>query len=187
MTDRSRSELRAAVWVLAACVVLSLVGAVVWGLLTPAEHLVVVAADRGAPLTNESEHQFDAVALFVGIASIVGLISAMAAWQWRSRRGPILYLGLLVGSGVGAAVMSLAGEAVARLHYPHPDAPKVDQIVALAPSAVTMPALIAQAFVASSVTLVLALLSARDDLGVDTDNGAVDDADVAATPAESVS
>ncbi len=161
------------------CLVASLLGAIAWGLLAPAEHFLVVAPDRGAALTGESDHQFDSIAIFVCIAALLGLLTAVASWQWRSMRGPLAFLGLLVGSGIGAVVMLYAGEFVARLHYPHVDAPKLDHIVAVAPGAGTMLVLIVQPLVASLGILILASLSPTDDLGASRSESSAHDADSA--------
>lgn len=173
--------------IISGCLVASLLGAIAWGFLAPAEHFLVVAPDRGAALTGESNHQFDSIAIFVCIATLLGLLTAVVSWQWRSMRGPMAFIGLLVGSGIGAVVMLYAGEFVARLHYPHVDAPKLDHIIAVAPEIGTMMVLIVQPLVASLGILILASLSPTDDLGTSRVESATDDADsvVAAQAAHS--
>ncbi|NNH72090.1 DUF2567 domain-containing protein [Nocardia uniformis] len=164
-TDVVRREIRAAAVVLAAVVVVSAVAGVVWAYLAPTERLLVVEPDRGAVLSGESAHQFDAVAVFVLIGIVTGLLTAAAAWRWRRVRGPILLAGLLLGSLVGAFTMSLVGEAAAELLYPRPHQPPVDSIVELAPTMRAWPAFIAQPLTAAVVMVVLIALSVADDLG----------------------
>ena len=161
-----RSQVRAAARIVAALLLVGVLAGLVWALLVPAQHFLVVTPDgRGVSLTGESSHQFDAVALFVCIAAVVGLVSAVAAWQWRSARGPTLYAGLLLGSILGAAAMAGIGESVARLRYPAPDSPAVDSVVAISPGLGTLVVLIVQPLVASFVVLVIASINPLDDLG----------------------
>lgn len=143
----------------------ALVGAV-WAFLAPPERLLVVSEGRGAPLTGESLHQFDAVAIFLWLALIVGILSAVLAWLARSSRGLYAFVGLFVGSVVGAGLMALAGAGVARLRFPAFDNPAVGEIVARAPAIGTLLVLLFQPLAACAVTLVLAVLNPYDDLGV---------------------
>jgi hypothetical protein len=160
-----RRELRAALLIVAAVLAFSVLGGVVWGLLAPTEQLLVTQPGRGATLTGESLHQFDAVAIFVCIGAVVGLLSAAGVWRWRGVRGPILQIGLLIGSVVGAYAMSWVGELVAEWNHPRPDNPPVGQIVALPPELGSWLALIVQPLLASLVVLFLAALSPSEDLG----------------------
>ena len=161
----TRRELRAAAVVLLAVVLLSAVVGALWGVLSPAEQLLVVEPTRGATLTGESVHRFDAVALFAGFGAVSGLLSAVAAWRWRRMRGPIQCLGLLLGSVVGAWVMASLGDAVHSWDNPRPYAPQVGEIVSLPVGLDTVEALIPQPMVAALVLLILAGFSAGEDLG----------------------
>ena len=167
LTTVSRTEIRAAAIAIVVCVVVGAVGALVWGFAAPPEHLIVVAPDRGAALTGESAHQFDSVAIFACIAAAIGILTAAAVWQWRAVRGPVLFAGLLIGSGAGAATMYFAGELVARLRFPHVDSPAVDQIIAVAPTVGTYVVLLVAPLLTSFTVLVMAAVSPRDDLGAD--------------------
>ncbi|BDT86359.1 DUF2567 domain-containing protein [Nocardia cyriacigeorgica] len=160
-----RREVGAAGVIAAAVIVANLIGAVVWGLLAPAEQLLVVQPGRGAPLTGESAHRFDAVAIFVCIGAVIGLLAAVGAWRWRRVRGPIAYAGLLFGSVAGGYLMAWLGEYIAEANHPRPDDPPVGQIVALPPEVGTWMALVPQPLIASLVVLFLAALSTSEDLG----------------------
>lgn len=160
-----RPEVRAAARIVVALVAVSALGGAVWGLLAPAEHFLVTT-NGAASLTSESLHRFDAVALLLCIGLIVGVLSAVAVWLWRTVRGPIVLAGLLIGSAVGAATMALVGLAVTNLRYPPLDNVEVGQIVSATPALGTPMALVLQPFAAAMVYLILVSLSPRDDLGV---------------------
>ena len=68
-TPERRRTLRFVALVGGVTIALSAVGGLLWGFLAPSQQLLVVAQDRGATLTGESLHRFDALALFV----LVGL------------------------------------------------------------------------------------------------------------------
>ncbi|MGW0252255.1 DUF2567 domain-containing protein [Nocardia goodfellowii] len=160
-----RREVRAALLIGAAVVMLGIVGGVGWSFLAPAEHLLVTQPGRGAPLTGESTHQFDALAIFVCLGFVAGVLSAVATWRWRAVRGPLMQLGLLLGSLIGAYAMKWFGETVAEWRFPRPADPAVGQIIALAPGVGSSLALIVQPLVASLLLMFLAAFSSSEDLG----------------------
>ncbi|MCM6773257.1 DUF2567 domain-containing protein [Nocardia sp. CDC159] len=160
-----RAEVRAACWFALAVLVVSALGGVVWALLAPTERVVVVEPGRGAALTGESAHRFDALAIFVCIGVVVGLVSAAAMWRLRRFRGPLLQGALLFGSLVGAWLMSLCGELLAGALHTRPAKPAVHTIVEFAPTVDGWTALLVQPLVASLVVLILSALSTAEDLG----------------------
>ncbi|MFJ1461507.1 DUF2567 domain-containing protein [Nocardia sp. N2S4-5] len=165
-----RGEVRAVLCVVAAVLVVSALGGVVWALLAPPEKVIVVEPGRGAALTGESAHRFDAVAIFVCVGVIAGLLTAAAAWRVRRIRGPLLQGGLLFGSLAGAWLMAWVGERVAEWRYPHVSNPPVRTIIELppliSPSEFTgWTQLVVQPLVAALVVLVLSALSTSEDLG----------------------
>jgi hypothetical protein len=181
-TERSgqgRREVRAALWVVIAVVLVSAVGGGVWGMLAPTERVIVNSPGVGTALTGEGAHRFDAVAIFVCVGAVTGLLTAAAAWRLRRLRGPVLQLGLLIGSLAGAGLMVWCGEHVARRLHPHAPNPPLHTIVEVAPTVDAGAlftydgtayvhagtALIVQPLVASLVILVRSALSTREDLG----------------------
>lgn len=158
-----RVEVRTAARVVLGAVALGAVGGIVWGLLAPPIQAIVVTPDRAAPVTGESDHEFDAVAIFASISAVVALLTAVGAWRLARPRGPILYGGILLGSVTGAATMAVVGEGVARLRHPHVQAPQVDQIIALAPGIGTAMVLIIAPMIASLAILVMATVNPHDD------------------------
>lgn len=159
------SQRRSAARVVLVAVGLGVVGAVLWGLLAPGEQLVVVGDDRGVPLTGESAHVFDAVAIFVLITGVTALLTAVGAWRLARSRGPVLFAGVLLGSIVGTLTTAVFGEGVARLRFPRPDTLELHQIVTVAPGMGTILAFLVAPLVASAAVLVLASIDPRDDLG----------------------
>ncbi|UGT60772.1 DUF2567 domain-containing protein [Nocardia asteroides] len=160
-----RRELRGALAIAVGVLVAGALLGVAWGFLAPAERLVVVTDGRGAPLTGESLHRFDALAIFVCFGAGLGLVSAVAAWRARSVRGPLVLLALLLGSAAGAYAMADIGELVAEVRNPRPDDPVVGQIVTLPAEVEAWQALLIQPLLAGLVVLFLAALSTAEDLG----------------------
>lgn len=146
--------------------VLGVPAGVVWALLAPAVHMLVVAEGRGVVLTTESLHRFDALAIFVGVTLVVGVLTAVLLWGMRRLRGPATVAALALGSLFGASVAALVGLGVARLRFPAPEGAAVDSVVAAAPGLSTPLVLIVQPFAAALVYLLLVALSPDDDLGV---------------------
>lgn len=158
-------EVRAAAVLLAAVVLLSIVVGAIWGMLAPTRSYLVIEPDRPVPFTGENLHHFDALALFVCAGAATGLLSAVGAWRMRRMRGPIQVVGLVLGSGIGAVVMTWFGEIVAERRNPFPDELRVGEIVTEAPTVETWVALIVQPLTAALVMVFLAALSAGADLG----------------------
>lgn len=149
-------------------VVSSLLGVpagLIWALLAPAVHMLVVAEDRGVVLTTENLHRFDALAIFAGTTIVVGVLSAVVVWGMRDSRGPGAMAALVCGSVAGSGVAALVGMGVARLRYPEVTGPAVDSVIAAAPGVSTPLVLIVQPLAAALVYLLLVSLSPDDDLG----------------------
>lgn len=112
-----RADLRPALLTLAAVAVLGVPLGWVWSRLAPPE-VVRVARDGGlVPLLGESEHRFDALGVFLLLGFAAGVLTGVAAWMLRRRRGPVLLVGAVAGSLAGAWVAMRTGEALAAGHY----------------------------------------------------------------------
>ncbi|WP_433193366.1 DUF2567 domain-containing protein [Nocardia sp. CA-107356] len=166
-----RRELRAAALIAVGVLLVSMLGGVVWAVIAPTEQFLVVKARagavpaKGAALTGESAHQFDALAIFVCIGAVLGVLTAIGVWRWRRARGPLLQVGLLIGSVAGAYLMSKVGEQIMQWQHPMPHDPPVGQIVRLPVEVGSWLALIVQPLLASLIVLFLAALSSSEDLG----------------------
>lgn len=82
----------------------------------------VVALTRGgervqAYLGNEAEHFFVAPALLTGLLSVVAVVAATLAWQWRAHRGPGMVAALTAGMTTAATLAVLVGVALVHRRY----------------------------------------------------------------------
>lgn len=166
MTTLRRPVVRVSLGIVGALTVLGALAGVVWALLAPAVRVLVVAEDRGVVLTGENLHPFDAVAIFVGIGVVLGVLSAVVVWGMRRVRGPGALAGLVIGSGLGAGAAALVGMGVAGLRFPDVHGPAVGTIVSQPPGLSTPMVLVAQPLAAALIYLLVVALSPHDDLGV---------------------
>ncbi len=88
-----------------------------WALLAPPVLVRVVADGRVAPLLGESEHRFDALGVFLLFALAIGVLAGTGAWMVRTRRGPAMLLGVLVGAFLASALGAWTGRLAATAHY----------------------------------------------------------------------
>ncbi|TFI45169.1 DUF2567 domain-containing protein [Rhodococcus sp. 1R11] len=181
-TPERRGTLRFVALVGGVTIALSAVGGLLWGLLAPSQQLLVFAQDRGATLTGESLHRFDALALFVLVSFALGILVPIGWWLWISQRGPRLFVAVLTGSLIGSVAAMLVGNGVAALRFPRADEPAVGSIVRVAPSIDTPTVLIVQALTASLVILLLAAMNPNDDLQHPDSDPAFDEIDFEVSP-----
>jgi hypothetical protein len=148
---------------------ISLVGLPVgwlWALLAPPQRMRVVTRDgRLVPLTAESWHRFDGLAIFLLLGLVTGLLIGVVVWLLRARRGPVMLLGTVLGSLLSAWLAMRMGVAFAEGRYPVPDPLELGEVVELAPVLETAWALVAQPLTAAFAYGTLAAWNARDDLG----------------------
>lgn len=156
---------------------------VVWGLLAPPEH-VLIGHDGAISLMNESTHRFDAIGMFAFMSLALGVLCGAVAWLWRSARGPLLVVGLVLGCLLGAWLAEEVGVSIATHRFPVGDEFDLGQVVAIPPSLRMSEiraigpdwldplltwcggwiALIGQALGAAVVVLLAAVLAPWDDL-----------------------
>ncbi len=98
----------------------ALIGAL-WAWIAPPIHGVVALTRDGdrvrAYLGNEADHFFIAAFLFVGLLTVVAVVSAVLVWQWRAHRGPVLVAALAIGSAAAAAAAAGVGAVLVRWRY----------------------------------------------------------------------
>ncbi len=176
MTARDRA--RAVALVAGASIVAGSLAGIMWGLTAPGQHLYVVDAARTLSLDLDSNNVFGAIAIFILLTALAGVLCGAVAWAWRSARGPAVGLALMVGGLLGAFLAAEIGGRVAsaRLGWPG-EAGLADMVgqVAVRPPSIELwgdpgqflwVALIGQALAAGLVYLCAAGVTAESDLGV---------------------
>ena len=103
---------------------LSLSGAAlgaVWAAIAPPIHTITALTRSGervdAFLGREADNLFVAAAILIGLLSWLAIVSAVAVWQWRAYRGPVMVSALWLGQVAAAAAAAGVGAAVARGRY----------------------------------------------------------------------
>ena len=161
-----RADVLGTVSVLSLVALLGLPMAWLWSRLAPPQVSVVQADGTLAALPQESQHRFDDLALFVLLGVAAGVLSAVAVWLLRQRRGPLSLLGLVAGSLVAAwlamrtGVSFVDGRYAAAVRAAGPDA-----VVSAAPRLESVWALVAQPLAAALTYGVAAATNGLDNLG----------------------
>ncbi|MCD2196419.1 DUF2567 domain-containing protein [Actinomycetospora endophytica] len=104
-----RSVLRTVIIVVAGGLLLG----VLWALVAPGQETVTTASGATAGLAAESDHVFDATAVFFLLASAYGVVVGALAWRVRSRRGPVMLVGIALASTAAAWVAARIGTLLA--------------------------------------------------------------------------
>lgn len=126
MTSAPRRSRRSAVAIVVAALVFSgaALGAV-WAQIAPPIHTITALTRSGeqveAFLGRESDNLFVAAAMMVGLLAMLAIVSAVALWQWRAHRGPVLAAALWVGQIAAAAAATGVGAMLAHARYGTPD------------------------------------------------------------------
>ncbi len=167
-----RADLIPALRVLGAVTVLGLPLGWLWSRLAPAEIAAVVAGPGAGqigagqigvlPLPGQSEHRFDAMATFVLIGLAVGILTGVALWLWRGRRGPVVLVAAVLGSLVAAWLAMRVGLWLVDWFYPLAG-PKPGDVITRAPVLESTWVVVAQPFgVAIAYSLTVSWNGAED-------------------------
>lgn len=120
-----RSHFSAAVIVIAALAVSGALLGGLWAWIAPPIHTITGLTKGGdridAFLGKESDNVFVAVAMLIGLLASLAIVSAVAVWQWRPHRGPVLAAALWIGQIAAAAAAAGTGAALAHWRYGTPD------------------------------------------------------------------
>jgi Protein of unknown function (DUF2567) len=115
------SRMRAIVIVAVGSVAAGVLLGGLWAWVAPPIRAVVAATRSGERvhdyLGNESEHFFVAPAMMLGLLTVLAVVTAVLAWQWRAHRGPGMVFALSIGMVIAAVVAAALGAALVRLSY----------------------------------------------------------------------
>ncbi|MBW4720079.1 DUF2567 domain-containing protein [Saccharothrix obliqua] len=104
-----------------------------WSWLAPPQNVVVAQDASLVPVTGESYHRLDGLMLFVLIGLGAGVLTGIAVWLLRQRRGPVVMLGAIAGSAVAAYLAQRTGLGTAGNRYALSAAPEAGDMITLAP------------------------------------------------------
>ncbi|MFD1149744.1 DUF2567 domain-containing protein [Saccharothrix hoggarensis] len=160
-----KRDLLPAFSVLSAIALLGLPAGWLWARLAPPQNVVVQQDGSLIPVTGESYHRLDGLMLFVLIGLGAGLVTGIAVWMLRERRGPVVMLGATLGAGVAAYLGQLTGTGSAAGRYTVGAAPEVGDVIALAPVLETWWGVLAWPLGTALAYGCLAAWNGLDDLG----------------------
>ncbi len=140
--------------------------AYVWSWLAPAQLKIISPQDnKPYPIGVESYHRLDALMVFVLIGLGAGVITGIATWLLRQRRGPIVMLGMTLGSVAAAGLTQYLGVRLALGAYPAPATIKPGETMLVAPALETWWGLLAWPLAAALAYGCCAAWNGLDDLG----------------------
>lgn len=163
---RAHAAARAYGAVAAVLLALGVLAGALWPFLTPTAQLVQLEGGAGL-LPGESARLFDAVAVFVCVFLVAGLVGGFAAWvapRAREVRGPAALAAVLVGAAGGNAAGLLVAGAVAGWRFPDLPGAGLGEVFARTPEVPTWSAAMAMPLAACAAYLVAAVLSPWDAL-----------------------
>ncbi|TVT16736.1 DUF2567 domain-containing protein [Amycolatopsis rhizosphaerae] len=136
-----------------------------WSRLAPAERVRVYPGGQLVPLQLESWHRFDDLAIFAMLGLAAGVVTGVAVWLMRSRRGPVVLTAAVGGALLAAWLGSVLGLALANGLYSVATAPKLGDVIEVAPRLESGWVLVAQPLATALVYGLLAGWNGREDLG----------------------
>lgn len=160
-----KADLLPAVSVLSTVALLGLVVGWIWSRLAPPQLVRQVSETQRFPLTSEDYHPFDDLAVFGVLALGAGVVTGVAVWLLRERRGPVIMVAAVLGAAVAAWLAMQTGLSWAGGRYPVTGAPKVGDVIALAPKLESAWVILAWPFTTALVYGAFAAWSSTDDLG----------------------
>jgi hypothetical protein len=148
--------------------IIALVGipvAWIWAQLAPGQLKAVAQNGVLLPLTAESYHRFDAIAIFVALGLASGFVVGVAVWFLRERRGPVVMVAAVLGSLAAAFLASMLLGAFTSGMYPTPTATKLGDVITIAPKLESLWAVLAAPLATALAYGVLAAWNGMDDMG----------------------
>ncbi|MCX2955008.1 DUF2567 domain-containing protein [Lentzea sp. NEAU-D7] len=137
-----------------------------WSRLAPAQLKIVSPQDdKLYPIGLESYHRLDALMVFVLIGLGAGVITGIAVWLMRQRRGPVVMLAMTAGSFAAAWFAQDFGGRLAAGLYPNPASIKPNDTLLVAPALETWWGILAWPLAAALAYGCCAAWNGLDDLG----------------------
>ena len=160
-----KADLLPALSVLSAVSLFGLAIGWLWSRLAPPQRMLVYPDGSTHPLTAESYHRFDDLVLFALLGLGAGLVTGLAVWFLRERRGPVIMLAATIGAVLGGWLAMTVGTSWADGRFPAPGKVKVLDVVTQGPQLESPWILLAWPLATALVYGVLAAWNAMDDLG----------------------
>lgn len=160
-----KADLLPAVSILSTVSLFGLVIGWLWSRLAPPIRQVITPEGTPANLIDESYHSFDALVIFMLLCLAAGLVTGVAVWYLRERRGPVVMLAAVIGGGIAGWLAQLLGTTWAAARWPVPTSVEALDIVDKAPELVTVWGILAWPMMTALAYGVLATVNSRDDLG----------------------
>ncbi|WP_431904925.1 DUF2567 domain-containing protein [Amycolatopsis thermoflava] len=136
-----------------------------WSLLAPPERVRVFDGGQLIPLQLESWHRFDDLAVYALLGLGLGVVTGVAVWMLRERRGPVVLIAAVLGGLLAAWLGVQMGVAFANSAYAVTTTPAVGDVIERAPRIESLWVLVAQPLGTALVYGLLAGWNGRDDLG----------------------
>jgi hypothetical protein len=160
-----KRDLLPAVSVLTTVPLLGLAVGWLWSRLAPPVRNVIRQDGVAVPLTDESYHRFDDLVIFMLLCLAAGLVTGVATWYLRERRGPVIMIAAAAGGALGGWLARTVGLAWADGRWPVPAEVKPLDIVPVAPVIESWWPLLLWPLMAALAYGVLAAMNGMDDLG----------------------
>lgn len=160
-----KADLLPAISVLSMVSLIGIPLAYLWALLAPGQLKAISRTGQILPLTAESYHRFDSLAVFVMLGLGAGLVVGVGAWFMRERRGPVVMVALVLGSLGAAYLATLMTGMFTGWMYDVPTALNAGDIINVAPTLESGWVILAQPLAAALAYGVLAAWNGLDDLG----------------------
>lgn len=161
-----KADLLPAISVASTAALVGLPLAWIWSRIAPAIPGVLGASGQPVPLPSPyGYHRFDDLAIFMLLGLAAGIVTGVAMWLLRERRGPVVLLAGVLGAFVAAWLAMHIGVSFAVGHYALASAPKAGQVFNIAPRLETGWGVIVQPFGTALAYGVLAAWNSRPDLG----------------------
>lgn len=137
----------------------------VWSRIAPGQNKVVQDADQLIAVGGESYHRLDALMVFVLMGLGAGLLTGIAVWLFRERRGPVIMIAAVLGSALAAYLGQKTGLGLAGDHYAVTGQLNIGDTVMTAPVLETWWGVVAWPLATALSYGCLAAWNGMDDLG----------------------